>query len=295
LPTGYACAGYYIDDVSVIPLDSFCLKADAGKDTAITLGDSVFIGSLTNGIDSLKWQMQNTTIDSTRPGFWVHPTVTTSFVLQQTVNGCFSADTVVVTVGTVPLKFTNYELRFTNGSGQFPSGGGVRGGFVENVWTTANEINVSHFNIQRSINGKDFITIGKVSANNKSYNEYKFIDDSQQSTVDGGLWTVYYRIESIDFDGRKQYSEIKRVTPNEKQETRNLVIFPNPAKDNLTIECKGMKEFSIVNALGLEIASGKNLRNDVAVVSVKGFAKGLYIVKVVTANGDVKTEKLIVE
>jgi hypothetical protein len=162
--TGNYAAAYYVDDVSVYALDSFCLKADAGKDTAITLGDSVFIGSLTNGIDSLKWQIQNTTIDSTRPGFWVHPTVTTSYVLQQVVNGCFSADTVVVTVGTVPLKMLNYELRMMNEKQ------------VENRWVTANEVNVSHFNIQRSVNSKDFITIGKVSANNKSYNEYSFID-----------------------------------------------------------------------------------------------------------------------
>jgi hypothetical protein len=50
---------------------------------------------------------------------------------------------------------------------------------VKNVavnWTTANEINVSHFNIQRSSNGKDFINIGKVKANNKNYNEYSFTD-----------------------------------------------------------------------------------------------------------------------
>ncbi|MFY7965090.1 MAG: hypothetical protein ACOVO1_09355, partial [Chitinophagaceae bacterium] len=88
-PNGYNGAVVYFDDVSVIPLDSFCLKADAGKDTAITLGDSVFIGSYTNGIDSLKWQIQNanTTIDSTKPGFWVKPTTTTTYILQQTVNG----------------------------------------------------------------------------------------------------------------------------------------------------------------------------------------------------------------
>ncbi len=111
-PNGYDGASIMIDDVSVIPLDSFCLKADAGKDTAITLGDSVFIGSYINGLDSVKWFNGNTVIDSTRPGFWVHPTVSTSYVLQQTVNGCFSADTVVVTVGTVPLKMLDFTAMY---------------------------------------------------------------------------------------------------------------------------------------------------------------------------------------
>jgi hypothetical protein len=281
---GLNWAIYLIDDVFVIPLDSMPLKADAGKDTSIAnIGDSVFIGSLTNGITNITWYNSSGTIINTQaPGFFVYPTASTFYIVEQTVCGFTSRDTVNVTVGTVPLKFISYNL-ISSLRGTKQS--------VENSWATANETNVSHFNIQRSINGKDFITIGKVAAQNKISNEYSFYDSPPVE----GLGVVYYRIESVDFDGRKQYSEIKRVTPNEKQETRNLVIFPNPAKDVVTIECKGMKEFSIVNCLGVEIASGKNLRNDFAVVSVKGFAKGLYIVKLVTANGATVMSKFVKE
>jgi hypothetical protein len=289
---GNGGAYYYADDVAVYALDSFCLKADAGKDIAITLGDSVFIGSYTNGIDSLKWQIQNinTTIDSTRPGFWVHPTVTTSYILQQVVNGCFSSDTITVSVGTVPLKFTKYELRFTNGSGQFPSGGGVRGGFVENVWQTANEINVSHFNIQRSLNGKDFINVGKIVANNNSYNEYKFIDNSQQSTVNGGL---YYRIESVDKDGKKQYSQIR--TLDLKPKTLNSVsIYPNPAKSILTINCVGMKELNIINSLGQTVIH-RTISNNLYQLNIQSLSKGLYLLNIITTKNNVYNEKLIVQ
>ncbi len=175
----------YLDNVSVIPLDSFNLKADAGRDTTIHIGDSAFIGSLTNGIDSIKWQVLNTygTIDSIRPGFWVHPTINICYVLIQTVNGFTSSDTVCVNVLPLPLKFLKYEVRITNGSGQFPTNGGVSSGFVENLWATANEINVSHFYVQRSLNGKDFTTIGKVKANGASDNEYSFEDTSLRFMV----------------------------------------------------------------------------------------------------------------
>ncbi len=278
-------AGYFIDDVSVIPLDSMCLKADAGKDTAITLGDSVFIGSLTNGLDSVKWFNSLMVIDSTRPGFWVHPTVTTSYVLQQVVNGCFSADTVVVTVGTVPLKM----LGFTATTPTPPQVGNV---LLQ--WQTANEVNVSHFNIQRSNNGKDFTTIGKVSANNKSLNEYSFTDNGQQSTVDGGL---YYRIESIDKDGKKQYSEVR--TLNLKPQTLNSVsIYPNPAKDLVTIECKGAKELLIIDCLGRIVykqilRQTQNGNSQSSVINVQGFTKGLYIVKAITNNNQTVYTKFI--
>jgi len=283
-PTGYNGAGYLIDDVSVIPLDSFCLKAAAGKDTAITLGDSVFIGSLTSGLDSLKWQIQNnsTTIDSARPGFWVHPLATTSYVLQQVVNGCFSADTVVVTVGTVPLTMMNYELRMMNDRQ------------IENRWITANEVNVSHFNIQCSVNGKDFTTIGKVVANNQSYNEYLYTDDRLLLTVDGSL---YYRIESIDKDGKKQYSDTR--TLNLKPQTLNGVsIYPNPASDVITIGCKGAKELLIIDYLGRIVykqilRQTQNDNSQSSIINVQEFAKGLYIVKAITNNNQTVYTKFI--
>ncbi len=285
-PTGYFGAVYYVDDVSVIPLDSFCLKADAGKDTTIALGDSVFIGSYTNGIDSLKWQIQNTTIDSTRPGFWVKPTVTTSYILQQVVNGCFSADTVVVTVGTVPLKMINYKLLMINEPSLLQ---GTKQS-VENFWTTANEVNVSHFNVQRSTNDKDFITIGKVAAQNKNSNEYRFYDSPPVE----GLGVVYYRIESIDFDGKKQYSEIR--TLNIKPQTlKGVGISPNPAKTNVTVTSKGIRQIEIFDIMGKKVMV-KELNNlDKINIDISKLNKGLFLVRVISADGKIINSKFLVE
>ena len=220
----YDAADYYIDDVSVILLDSYCLKADAGKDTTINIGDSIFIGSYTNGIDSLKWLQNGAAIDSTRPGFWVKPSTGTSYILQQTINGCFSADTVTIGV-LVPLKFIGYELQITNTvGGSLPSTLGEGLG-VRSIWQTTNEINVSHFKIQRSINGKDFITIGTQKAQNKNFNEYNFIDALK--TNDQYPKTLYYRIQSIDRDGKISYSEVKQIRLNQLT-NQPINIYPNP-------------------------------------------------------------------
>jgi len=281
---GFNGAGYYYDDIAVYNLDSFCLKADAGKDTTINAGDTVYIGSYTNGIDSLRWLQNSIVIDTLKPGFLVHQTTTTSYILQQTVNGCFSSDTVTVTVNPLPLKFITFSL--------FPSFGGVRGG-----WTTANEINVSHFNIQRSINGNNFITIGKIAAQNKNSNEYTFYDSPPVE----GLGVVYYRIESVDFDGRKQYSSTR--TLNLKPQTLNGVsIYPNPAKENVTIECKGVKELMIIDYLGRVmykeiLRQAQNNSNGINHLSltINHYPKGVYIVKAMMNNGEIKTEKLIVQ
>ena len=278
----FDAAGYYVDDVSVIPLDSFNLKADAGRDTTITIGDSAFIGSYTNGLDTLKWQIlpTNITIDSTRPGFWVKPLVNTCYTLTQTVNGFTSSDTVCINVQPLPLKFLSYELSL-RGTKQF----------IENLWQTANEINVSHFNVQRSINNKDFTTIGKLSAQNKNYNDYSFIDNL---TINEKPETLWYRIESIDKDGKKQYSVTKSL--NIQHSSFNITIYPNPAKNIVTISSKEpIKEISIINPLGQVLYSKQINNNQLSNIHLQCFAKGLVIVKIITGNGEIISKKLIIE
>jgi len=274
------CTAYYLDDVSVIPLDSMCLKADAGKDITISAGDSAFIGSYTNGIDSLLW-LENgiTKRDSTRPGFYAHPSSSTFYVLQQTVNSCFSSDTVWVNV-LLPLKFISYNLVSSlRGTKQS----------IENKWSTSNEINVSHYNIQRSVNGKDFVTIGKVKANNKNYNEYNFIDENVNEGIN------YYRIESIDNDGKKQYSVIR--TLNIHHSSLNVVVFPNPAKDVLNIHCtEGVKEIEITDYLGRLVY--KNITKNINHLSLNTnhYGRGIYFIKVLNCNtGNLTVQKVILQ
>jgi len=276
-PTGYDGSGYYVDDVAVYNLDSLCLKADAGNDITIQQGDSAFIGSYTNGIDSLLW-LENgiTKRDSTRPGFYVHPSSTTFYVLHQTVNGCFSSDTVFVNV-LLPLNFIKYNVISRNEKS------------IENIWTTANEINVSHFNIQRSTDSKDFITIGKVAAQNKISNEYTFYDLPPVE----GLGVVYYRIESIDFDGRKQYS-ITRTLNLKPQTLNSVVIFPNPATIAINITSQqNIQQIKLINQLGQTLKQLNNINTKYRTIDIEQFSKGIYVIQITTSNGEIKTQKIV--
>ncbi len=286
-PLAANCAQYNIDDVSVIPLDSFNLKVDAGSDASIAnVGDSVFIGSLTNGLTGVKWYNANN-IEITNkagvPGFYVKPAASTFYIIEQTICGYYSRDTVNITVGTVPLKFISYSV-IASATKQS----------VENIWTTANEINVSHFNIQRSLNGSVFTTIGKLSANNKSYNEYSFIDVQFPSLE--GLGVVYYKIESVDFNGRKQYSETR--TLNLKPQTLNgISIYPNPSKGIITITLpatdKGFKTLKVTNAYGKTIAE-RNIFDRVIMMDLKTPA-GVYFLNITNIiTGKTETQKLII-
>jgi hypothetical protein len=259
------------------------LKADAGKDTSIAnVGDSVFIGSLTNGLTGVKWyDANNVEIVSKAgvPGFFAKPTASTFYIIEQTVCGFYSRDTVNVTVGTVPLKFISYNLASSlRGTKQS----------IENIWQTANETNVSHFNILKSIDGRDFKVIGKVAAQNKITNEYIFSDSPPME----GLGVVYYRIESVDFDGRKQYSTVQQI--NTKPQTPNIAVFPNPATTTINITSQqNIQQIKLINQLGQTLQQFINLNAKHQKINVEQFSKGVYIIQITTSNGEIKTQKIV--
>jgi hypothetical protein len=180
------------------------------------------------------------------------------------------------TANILPLKLLSF-----NAKQQTPNS-------VALNWHTANEVNVSHFTIQRSNNDKDFITIGKVNA---SCCSYEFTDDIRNLEL--GIGNLYYRIESIDNDGRKNYSETKSL--NIQHSSSNIIIYPNPAKDQVTIECSGAKELLIIDYLGKEVYRKKIINNQESIINVQRFSKGIYVVKAIMNNGDTKTEKLVLE
>jgi hypothetical protein len=205
---------YYIEDVSVLPLDSITLKQMQVQTATIIVGDSVYIGSY-KWLNNITWYNSTGSIIATGiPGLYVQPTASTFYVIEQTVCGQYSKDTVYITVGVVPLVIKNYELKIKNEG-------------VVNKWVTLNEINVSHFNIQRSADGVEFYTINKTAAKNNAYNEYSITD---VQPLNG---TSYYRIEAIDKDGKKTYSKTEKIQL--KIDKEQLIIYPNPAKDMINI------------------------------------------------------------
>jgi hypothetical protein len=277
-PTGYLGAAYYIEDVTVVPLDSFTLKADAGLDKTINIGDSVFIGSFTTGLTNVTWYNSSGNIIANNvSGLFVKPTASTFYVIEQTVCGQYSRDTVNVTVNTaVPLVIKNYELIIKNEA-------------VVNNWQTLQEVNVSHFNIQFSTNSKDFVTVGTIAAQNKAFNEYQY---KHNPTPNPQHQTWFYRIEAVDKDGTINYSKVLPFTVNPSPFT--LYIYPNPAKSIVTISFAKMKQIIISDI------TGKNVKNiylhnvNAASINVTDLQKGIYIIKVIGNNGNA-FEKLIID
>ena len=101
-------------------------------------------------------------------------------------------------------------------------------------WTTASEMNVSHFEIEKSFDGKNFNEAGMVFAygNTNEEKKYSFSDNlsSTQSNV------IYYRLRSVDIDGKSQYSETRIIRIAKQTENAITVLtYPNPVSNELRV------------------------------------------------------------
>lgn len=80
--------------------------------------------------------------------------------------------------------------------------GDKKEGYNEISWTTSMELDNDYFQVQKSINGKDFKTIGEVDGNGQSEEEinYLYYDTDPDASA-------YYRLKQVDFDGTTEYSK----------------------------------------------------------------------------------------
>jgi len=132
------------------------------------------------------------------------------------------SDTLNIT--TLPVKAINLQVNPTNGQ-------------VQLQWQTTDEINTASFNIQNSSDAASFIDIGIKDAVGSGNNEYSFIDKKLVSGIN------YYRLQTVDIDGRISYSKIVSVNMADKQ---LFSVFPNPSKDFANISFSQPIENAII-------------------------------------------------
>lgn len=109
------------------------------------------------------------------------------------------------------------------------------------TWEAEKEINFNKYEIERSVNGTEFSTVGvMLPFGDGEKHVYKFSDNL--SGVNSNLF--YYRLRMVDIDSKFTYSKIITLRTDEKN-TRTISVIPNPVTNgNAVIK---------VNALSNEV------------------------------------------
>jgi ELWxxDGT repeat protein len=163
-------------------------------------------------------------------------------------------------------------------------------------WVTANELNSSHFNIQRSLNGTAFTTIGQVKAQGTTSSTYRYnYTDANAASLPAS--SLYYRLQQVDLDGNATYSNLVRL-PLASNNT--ITIAPNPAHkaayiiSSTTITGAAV---TIADMAGHTVYSGiLNLQAGAQVpLNIAGIPAGVYNVTIQNGIAIKQQSKLVVQ
>lgn len=144
-------------------------------------------------------------------------------------------------------------------------------------WFTLTELNTAYYEIEKSTDGQQFASIGKITAtgNSTDRRSYSFND---LASVYG---KVYYRIRVVDMDGSLSYSEVVQLNG---AGLLTLNIFPNPASHKLNIRMpqdwqQDAYQVQVINAGG-QVMLERNLSGLQQELNVQSLPVGFYIIKV---------------
>jgi hypothetical protein len=94
-------------------------------------------------------------------------------------------------------------------------------------WSTTAEKNHDYFAIERSLDGREFTTIGQVRGQGRSSGpgDYRFVD----AGAGQARRTQYYRLRQVDLDDATSYSPVQAVRFDRELPAPSFAVYPNPA------------------------------------------------------------------
>ena len=187
---------------------------------------------------------------------------------------------------TLPVKLISFD-------------GAAKDNAVILNWLTEEEINNSHFEVERSFDAKDFTNIAMVldgieNGTKKSY----ALKDASPLLRDKSI--VYYRLKQVDLDGKFTYSNVLPVRLKNAAGI-TMQVSPNPFVERLIArfnsEEKGTGEIRIISIAGktvsTKVISINKGFNNIQLDGLSALPSGAYAATL-TMNGKViATEKII--
>ena len=191
-----------------------------------------------------------------------------------------SATGVVASV-TLPIVLTGFSAVLNNDHG------------VTLDWNTQEEVNFSHFIIERSADGETWAEIGTVEAKGNSQVEtaYTYVDGQPLSG------TNFYRLTEVNLDNSYIYSPVVVVRTTTLAQ---ITLFPNPASNYINVSLAGNTPSAVTvlltSAAGQRLAEKQTTGGAGTVVTfpVENVVSGIYIITVISADGSRESSPVLV-
>jgi hypothetical protein len=153
-------------------------------------------------------------------------------------------------------------------------------------WKLADDWQVSYIAIEKSANGVDYKTVGRIAGVTDYRNQYRFIDHSPYTGRNFYRLRITDQYDKVTYSRvllmKDQYSTAARVYPNPAASEATLYYeATEPANSNLSI-CQ--YDGRIVFTLPIQLAKGANFIH----LNLQGLINGFYFIRVGSSTGRIK-------
>ncbi len=238
--------------------------------SSLSLDKFSTINILSGGILKKGGLWQNITIGGNEVFSSSSPNVSGPEMANATTNGFIS-------FSPLPVKFESFTLSRTSNN-------------VLVQWSVSQEVNVSMYEVERSVDGTSWSTIAYVApvATASSVKNYSFTDKSLSAK------TIYYRIKEVDFDAKTSYSSIQSIHTEVTTAASNIKIasLQNKVLLQFPTLVKGQVVIRFVSLSG-QVLDQQTINNPLGQVMLNSKLTGNYIISV--SNGqDINTAKQVI-
>ena len=153
-------------------------------------------------------------------------------------------------------------------------------------WATATEQNNRGFEIQRSIDGENWDSLGFVQGMGTSnfFHGYLFTDEHPKEKN-------YYRLKQMDMDGHVSFTHAVYISLSPENQ---VIIYPNPATGFVKIIGINPRQIQEVEIFDL---TGDRIENLVLsnsnTIDISTIDKGVYLLKIKKINGDIIIKRFV--
>ena len=165
---------------------------------------------------------------------------------------------------------------------------------IKVYWQTSSEINSSFFDVEKSVDGRNWKFTGTVKAagNSNTVLNYQLYDTHPVNGLN------YYRLKSIDTDGKFTYSSVA-IVHFKIGSVANITVYPNPVKYQFTLSIAGIQSIThlnltLVNAAGQTVLKKQDLSGNTQTINMEKLTPGTYYL-MVNNKGEVSTIKILKE
>ena len=232
---------------------SLTLHWDSGDDSQINNMAALVVAHLTGG----KWELVNVV---SRDGLPEAGSITTEVVNSYSPFTFGSTD---LEVNPLPVEIVDFTGRQDGNS-------------VVLEWITLSEKDNDYFEIERSTDGENFVTLGRAdgAGNSTIRLDYSFADNEP---VQG---RAYYRLSQVDYDGTRSYADRLVSVAYTAGSDICLTIVPNPTRGQFNVLVTGAAD----GVVKLLTQSGKLIRivdiqNVTESIDISDLPNGIYILQ----------------